>query len=71
MSIEIDPRWRTATVLEICKAIKEEKDPDRFPILGDALMEAGCDTSEIIEHCHVLHVKERVEECTLLKALLG
>jgi hypothetical protein len=47
----IDPRWLTSTVVDLASAIYNEKAFDRMPILGDALMDAGCDNEEIIAHC--------------------
>lgn len=46
-----DPRWLSSTVLDIARTIKEEKVYERLPILGDALMDAGCDNPHWIEAC--------------------
>ena len=40
--VAIDPRWRTADVLGLARAIYEERAFDRLPLLADALMDAGC-----------------------------
>ena len=49
--VVIDPRWLTSTVVDIAQAIYEERAFDRMPILSDVLMDAGCDSEEIILHC--------------------
>jgi hypothetical protein len=49
--VTIDPRWLTSSVVDLAAAIYEERACDRLPILADALMDAGCDNDEIIQHC--------------------
>jgi hypothetical protein len=49
--VVLDPRWRTSTVIDLATAIYEEIAFDRLPILSDALMDAGCDSDEMIKHC--------------------
>jgi hypothetical protein len=49
--VAIDPRWLTSTVLDLAAAIYDERAFDRMPILADSLMDAGCNSNEIIEHC--------------------
>jgi hypothetical protein len=51
LSVYIDPRWFTSTVVDLANAIYDERAFDRMPILADALMDAGCDNDEIIAHC--------------------
>jgi hypothetical protein len=48
----LDPRWRTATVVDLSRAIYEGRKFDDMPILADALMDAGCDSDELLSHCH-------------------
>jgi hypothetical protein len=47
----LDPRWLTSTVIDLARTIYEERVWERMPILADALMDAGCDSDEIINHC--------------------
>lgn len=70
----IDPRWLSSTVLDLAMVIRgsgpngdwpsggdwthSPPRPELMPILGDALLDAGCDNDEVIEHCqsHGPHV---------------
>jgi hypothetical protein len=47
----LDPRWQTSTVVDLARAIYDGRAFDRMPILGDALMDAGCDNENTIAHC--------------------
>lgn len=57
----IDPRWLSSTVLDLAKVIWGESKWARIanitprselmPVLADALLDAGCDNEEVIEHC--------------------
>jgi len=49
--VTLDPRWLTSTVIDLPSTIYDERTFDRMPILADALMDAGCDSEEIINHC--------------------
>jgi hypothetical protein len=46
-----DPRWRTADAVGLAAGIYEERAFGRLPLLGDALMDAGCDDDAILSHC--------------------
>jgi hypothetical protein len=49
--ITVDPHWRTADVLGLARGIDAEQAYDRLPLLADALMDAGCDSDDIMTHC--------------------
>jgi hypothetical protein len=49
--VTLDPRWLSSTVLDLAHTLYDEPVFDRMPILADALMDAGCDSEEIINHC--------------------
>ncbi|HJZ91318.1 MAG TPA: hypothetical protein VKE40_10635 [Gemmataceae bacterium] len=49
--VAVDPRWRTADVAGLARAIYEDKAFDRLPILADALMDAGCADEQVLAHC--------------------
>jgi hypothetical protein len=48
-------RWMTSTVVDLATAIynegHESNHSEMTPRLGDALMDAGCDNQELINHC--------------------
>ena len=68
-SITLDPRCQTSTVVDLASSIYGEKAFDRMPILADALMDAGCDSEEIIAHCR--QSGEHVRGCWALDFALG
>ena len=49
--VTLDPRWLTSSVLDLARAIYDERAFERMPILADALMDAGCDNNDILNHC--------------------
>jgi hypothetical protein len=65
----LDLRWLTATVIDLATAVYQEKAFDRMGILGDALMDVGCDGDEIIGHCRGEGV--HVRGCWAIDLLLG
>jgi len=67
--ITIDPRWLTSTVIDLAQAIYDEHAFERMPILADALMDAGCDSEEIIAHCR--SDGPHVRGCHVVDLLLG
>jgi hypothetical protein len=46
-----DPKWRTADVQALARAIYDDRAFERTPILADALMDAGCEDEQVISHC--------------------
>lgn len=65
----LDPRWHSSTVLDLARAIYDERVWERVPILADALMDAGCDSYDIIEHRRGLGPHTR--GCWVVDLLLG
>jgi hypothetical protein len=49
--VSLDPSWLSTTVVALARGIYNEGAFDRLPILADALQDAGCDHSEILDHC--------------------
>ncbi|MBV9124836.1 MAG: SMI1/KNR4 family protein [Planctomycetes bacterium] len=43
--------WNSGTVLALAKSIREEGRTDVFPILADALEEAGCTNRDLLDSC--------------------
>jgi hypothetical protein len=67
-SIPFDPRWRTRNVIDLARTIYDDRLYERFPILADALMDAGCEAEELLHHCR--HPVEHVRGCWLLDLIL-
>ena len=75
----IDPRWRTPLVMDLARRAKGNREPyvgptgppapEVLPILADALMDAGCDSEEIINHCR--GDGPHVRGCWVVDLLLG
>lgn len=49
--VAFDPRWRTADAVGLAERIYMDRAFGRLPILGDALMDAGCDDEAVRAHC--------------------
>lgn len=64
-----DARWRTADTAGLAVAIYEDRAFGRMPILGDALMDAGCEDQDIIAHCQ--GQGPHVRGCWVVDLLLG
>lgn len=67
--IALDPHWLTSNVVDLTRTIYEEKAFGRMPILADALMDAGCDNGEILDHCK--GPEPHVKGCCLVDLILG
>jgi len=57
--VAVDPSWLTSDVLALATGIYADRAFDRMPILADALQDAGCENTEILDHCREpgLHVR--------------
>jgi hypothetical protein len=66
--ITIDPSCLTSTVQQLAQAIYDDRAFDRLPILADALEDAGCDNTEILNHCRQPGV--HVRGCWVIDLLL-
>src|SRR5262245_46829571 len=62
-------RWQTADVLGVARGIYEEKAFDRLPVLGDALMDAGCAAEAVLAHCQ--SAGPHVRGCWVVDWVLG
>jgi len=68
VSLEWNPEWFTSTVRGIATHIYAERDFTTMPILGDALMDAGCDHQLIQDHCRT--TKPHARGCWVVDAIL-
>jgi hypothetical protein len=67
--VGLESRWQTSNVLDLVRTIYDEKAFDRLPILADALMDAGCDSDAILEHCR--STGPHVRGCYVVDLLVG
>ncbi len=68
--------WHDRTIPRLAQAIYEDRqlpagtfDPARMNILADALLDAGCDNEDIIQHCR--SDKPHVRGCWVVDLILG
>jgi hypothetical protein len=45
------PEWRTDTAVALARQMYDARDFSAMPILADALQDAGCDNSDVLDHC--------------------
>jgi hypothetical protein len=70
--VTLDPvwaAWNGGTVAKLAQAIYDERAFDRLPVLADALVDAGCDSEDLIEHCR--GAGPHVRGCWAVDLLLG
>ena len=67
--LEWNPEWFTSTVRDLAAHIYAERDFSTMPVLGDALLDAGCDHQLIQDHCRTM--KPHARGCWLVDAILG
>jgi hypothetical protein len=65
----VDTAWLTANVVALAQAISDECAYDRLPLLADALEEAGCQNTDILNHCR--QAGEHGTGCKVIDLLLG
>jgi hypothetical protein len=68
----VDPRvvaWNAGTVVKMAQVIYDERRFTDLPILVDALEEAGCTNSDILDHCR--GPGPHVRGCWVVNAILG
>jgi hypothetical protein len=69
---ESTPQWLTwngACVVKVAQAIRRDREFSSLPVLADALEEAGCDNTAILEHCRRLG--PHGHRCWVVDLLLG
>jgi hypothetical protein len=67
--VTFDPRWRTADVVGLARTIYDGRLFDRIPVLMDALLDAGCDSADVLEHCR--NDGPHVRGCWVVDLILG
>jgi hypothetical protein len=61
--------FNNSTVRNLALSIRDEKRPDAFPILADALEEAGCTNADMLESCR--RGDPDIDGLWVLRVLLG
>jgi hypothetical protein len=64
-----DPSWHTSTVVALARGMYESRNFSAMPILADALQDAGCDNSDILNHCR--GTGPHVRGCWVVDLVLG
>lgn len=62
-------RWNDSTVVKLAQSVYEQRTFDLLPILADALENAGCDNTDILNHCR--QPGEHVKGCWVIDSILG
>jgi hypothetical protein len=52
--VRFAPEWRTDTVVALAKQVDATGDYSAVPILADALQDAGCDSTAMLDRCRAL-----------------
>jgi hypothetical protein len=65
----IDPRWRTADVVDLARVVADPGGSGNAPILADALLDAGCDDELILDH--FLRPGAHARACWVVDQLVG
>ena len=64
-----DPSWRTTTATQLAQQMYDSRDFSAMPILADALQDAGCDNTDILDHCR--GPEPHVRGCWVVDLVLG
>jgi hypothetical protein len=64
-----DPAWRTPRVVTLAHVVYDQRNFERMPELAQALEEAGCADTAILEHCR--RPGSHTRGCWVLDGLLG
>jgi hypothetical protein len=67
--VSFSSSWGTDTVLALARGMYESRDFGAMPILADALMDAGCENADVLNHCRGGGV--HVRGCWVVDLLLG
>jgi len=67
--VTVDPAWRTPAVVALAEDIYQHRDFERLPILADALRDAECDNSDVLDHCR--GPGPHVRGCWVVDLVLG
>ncbi|WP_246523628.1 hypothetical protein [Gemmata palustris] len=69
--IPFKPEWRTTNVLPMARGMYDTRDFSAMPILADALQDAGCTDTTILNHCRHAPINTHVRGCWVLDLVLN
>jgi hypothetical protein len=61
--------WNNGTISELARSIRDEGKADTFPVLADALEDAGCVNADLLHSCR--HGIPDIDGAWVLRVLLG
>jgi hypothetical protein len=67
--VTFDPAWRTTTAVQLAQVMYDARDFAAMPILADALQDAGCENTDILDHCR--GPGPHVRGCWVVDLVLG
>jgi hypothetical protein len=67
--VTVRPSWKTEEVTSLARHVFEGGDFGRMPALTDALLNAGCDDPDVLDHCQ--SAGPHVRGCWALDLILG
>jgi hypothetical protein len=67
--VTFNPEWRTDIATALARQMYESRDFGAMPILADALQDAGCENSDILDHCR--GPGPHVRGCWVVDLVLG
>ena len=67
--VAFDPVWRSEHTVGLAAKMYEDREFAAMPILADALLEAGCENSDLLTHCREPGV--HVRGCWVVDLILG
>lgn len=68
--VKFNKKWRTLDVLALARGINTDRAFDRMPILADALQDAGCNSTKLLNHLRDISATH-VRGCWALALVLG
>jgi hypothetical protein len=68
-AVPFEPGWKTEMIVQFAQTIYENRDFGALPILADALEDAGCVNSAILDHCR--QGGEHTRGCWVIDSLLA
>jgi hypothetical protein len=69
LDVTVGASWRSAAALAVATTIYRDRAFDQMPVLADALLDAGCDSEDVLSHCR--NGLEHARGCWVLDLLLG